>query len=217
MIYYNFDDIIQKNELLNSLFTNNEWWEDYYKYIDLQANLKSITTEIITNNYISKSALIENNVTIKGPVIILDNCEIYSGSYIVGPALIGYDCKIGPNSFINSNCIIGNHIKIGQCAEIKCSVIMDKSKLYSLSYIGHSIIGKKVKIGSGVITAISRFDDCSIKIRYKNIELDSKQNKFGAIIGNETQIGIGVKILPGKVIKPKENIYPNSIINRDIL
>jgi bifunctional UDP-N-acetylglucosamine pyrophosphorylase/glucosamine-1-phosphate N-acetyltransferase len=213
----NLYDFIKPNPLLYELFQTDSWWDDYKKYIDLQSNIKEITRGIIDDTYIDKSAEIEDNVTIKGPVIILEDCEILSGSYIRGPTIIGSDCGIGPNCLINSYCVLGNGVDVGQGAELRCSIIMDGCKIYHFSYIGHSILGRNVNVGAGVITAVRRFDNSLINIRHKGNEISSQRSKFGAIIGNDTQIGIGVKILEGRVIKPNSKVYPGSLVKNNII
>jgi len=151
-------------------------------------------------------------------VIIQRGTKIFSGAYIEGPTIIGKNCYIGPNCHIRPYCMIGNDVTIGQGAEIKASILLDKCKISHFSYIGNSLLGRNVNIAAGVITAVRRFDNQNIVIFLPTgKQYDTGKYKFGAIIGDNVQIGIGVLILPGRIIKPNSTVEPGIIVRKNIL
>ncbi len=209
-----FNNLLKKSKDLETFFTDTDWWTNLHDYAMYVCNIKSMVREIVTKTKISASAVIEENVTIKGPVVICNKVRVRSGAYIVGPTIIGDNSLIGPNCFLNSNLVIGPKTKIAQGAEIKNSILKRNVAMYHFSYIGDSLVGENVNIAAGVITAVQRFDKANIKIHINNSRLDTARSKYGAIIGDNVQLGVNTIILPGRIIQPDSIIPPGMIITR---
>ncbi len=120
-------------------FVVEGWWKDTGKPEDvLDANqliLETIKTDI--------KGTVEDNVKIKGRVVIGENTVIKSGSVIKGPAIIGKDCEIkgyvGPYTSIGDNTIIIE-------SEIDSSIIIGNSIIRSDKRITESLLGQNSKI-----------------------------------------------------------------------
>ncbi len=153
---------------------------------------------------------------IKGPAIIGKGTIIKSGAYIEGPVYIGENCQIGPNCFIKGVTNIGNNCKIGQGTEIKNSIIGDNSKIPHLNYVGDSIIGENCNLGAGVILANFRFDGKTIKTMVKGEKIDTKREKFGAVLGNNIKVGVNSSLMPGVLIGSNCIIGPHSLVMENI-
>lgn len=159
---------------------------------------------------------VESNATIKGNVSIGKGTVVKNGSYIEGPVIIGENCSIGPNCYIRSSTTIGNSCRIGNAVEIKNSIIMDKTRISHLSYLGDSVIGSDVNIGGGTIAANIRHDNQNIK-SYVNKKLtDTGRRKFGTVIGDGVKTGMNTSIYPGRKIWPGKQTAPCQVIDRDI-
>ena len=159
---------------------------------------------------------VEENVKIKGKVIIEEGAEIKSGTYIEGPVYIGKESKIGPNSYIRPYTVLSEKVKIGAFVEVKESVIMEGTKIPHLSYVGDSVIAEDVNFGAGTIIANLRFDEKEVKVNIKGKRISSGRKKLGAIIGGHVRTGINVTILPGVKIGAYAWIYPGAVVNRDV-
>ncbi len=110
------------------------------------------------------------NATIEDGVIILSNCVIEN-------AVVGANSRIGPFARLRPETVLATDTHIGNFVEIKKSVIGQGSKVNHLSYIGDSLIGKKVNIGAGTITC--NYDGVN---KFQTIIED------GAFIGSDTQL-----------------------------
>ena len=161
---------------------------------------------------------IEKGVTVKGQLALGKGSLIKSGAYIEGPVVIGENCAIGPNCFIRGATSIGNDCKVGNAVEIKNCVIYDNSSVPHLSYIGDSVIGEHVNLGAGTITANLRFDHKEIKTIINGEKVNTLRKKCGAFVGDHAQTGInvslmpGVKIWPGRWIKPATTVYEDVVL-----
>lgn len=201
----------EDNLKINYEIVNQYWIPITYAWNLLDAN-DFFLSKIKSKN----SAIIEENVTIKGEVIIGKDTLVKSGSYIEGPAIIGNDCVIGPNCYIRKNSTIGNFSKIGNAVEIKNTIIGERTNINHLSYVGDSVIGDNVNFGAGTITANLRHDNNSIKTPLKGKIIDTKRRKLGTIVGDGVHTGINTSIYPGRKLAPDSTTLPGEIISKDI-
>jgi UDP-N-acetylglucosamine diphosphorylase/glucosamine-1-phosphate N-acetyltransferase len=159
---------------------------------------------------------VENNVTIKPPIRLGKNSILRAGTYIEGPAVIGENCDIGPNSYVRPFTSIGDKCRIGNACEIKNSIIMNRTHIPHLSYVGDSIIGENVNFGAGTITANLRLDEKPIYVTIKGERVNSGRRKLGALVGDNVKTGIGVMIMPGVSVGPGSAIGANTIVSSDV-
>jgi NDP-sugar pyrophosphorylase family protein len=166
---------------------------------------------------------IESFAYLKGNIIIGDNCTIESGVRITGNVVIGNNVHIyhgatitgsSPQTDMPQSVWIGNDVKIYQGSIIKASIILDNCRVYSNCYIGASVVGKNVLIGSGVkmVDAKFRQKNQMIIIRHPLETIDTELTKFGGAIGNNVEIGSNVTIYPGTIILPDSSILPNDTV-----
>lgn len=172
-----------------------EWRDIVYPWNLLDANeeiLKKMEEEI--------KGKVEDNVTIKGKVVVGEGSKILNGSYIEGPAIIGKDCKIGPNCYIRPYTSIGDGCHVGNACEVKNSIIMDGSKIPHQNYVGDSIIGSNCNLGAGTKIANLRFDKKNIEVYLNGKKIDTGRKKLGVIMGDNVQTGINAMINVGTII-----------------
>ena len=148
------------------------------------------------------------------------NTEILSGVVVEGDIIVGENCKIGPHCYLRGPLVIGNDCRIGQGVEVKNSIVGNSSSIPHLSYVGDSIIGDNVNFGAGSIIANVLHQEKTISSPiYKNggIEMiNTGKRKLGAIIGDNTRLGIGTMILPGRKLAPNSQSLPQSLIREDL-
>jgi UDP-N-acetylglucosamine diphosphorylase / glucose-1-phosphate thymidylyltransferase / UDP-N-acetylgalactosamine diphosphorylase / glucosamine-1-phosphate N-acetyltransferase / galactosamine-1-phosphate N-acetyltransferase len=148
---------------------------------------------IIENNIaIHKSAIVEQGVIMKGTIIISENCFVGANAYLRGPIFLSKGVKIGPSS------------------EIKQSIIFDKTTIAHFNYIGNSIIGENTNFEAGSICAnhYNEREDKSIFIKHNDQIIDTKTEKFGALVGDNSKIGANAVLSPGTILEK------NSIVRR---
>ncbi|HYG37628.1 MAG TPA: DapH/DapD/GlmU-related protein [Cytophagales bacterium] len=141
---------------------------------------------------IHPSAIIETNVTLKGP------------------AIVGENCFVGANAYLRGGVFLGRGTKIGTSCEVKTTIIMNNSGIAHFNFIGDSIIGSHVNFEAGSITA-NHFNervDKKIKVFFNSTEVDTNVEKFGALVGDNSKIGSNAVLSPGTIL------HPNSIVGR---
>jgi len=159
---------------------------------------------------------VHKNAVIEGEVGIGEGTVVRAGAYIIGPTIIGKDCIIGPNCFIRACTAIGDNCHIGNAVEIKNSIIMDKTNVPHLSYVGDSIIGEGCNFGAGTNIANLRFDNAEVKMNIQGEKQSSGRRKLGCVVADNVKTGINVSIMPGKKIGPNKLIPPNFVVEKDM-
>lgn len=152
---------------------------------------------------------------ITGRVSIGNGTTIRPGVVIDGPVCIGDNCRIGPNCWIRPGSTIGNNCRVGQSVEIKNSILFDGTAVSHLSYVGDSVLGERVNLGCGTVTANFRHDGGRHKSLVNGVLIDTGRVKLGTIAGDDVHIGINTSIYPGRKFWPGTRTLPGEIVSAD--
>ncbi len=160
--------------------------------------------------------VVEQGAVLKGPIWLEDGATVKSGSYLEGPAYIGKGSRIGPNARIRPGACFEDGVVIGTSCEVKNSIVMRRTRIPHLSYVGDSVIGENCNIGAGTITANIRLDEEPIKMRIKGRPQSAVRKKLGVIMGDGGQTGINASLMPGVRIGSNSWIGPGVILSKDV-
>ena len=154
-----------------------------------------------------------NNITLdisNGPIHIDETAKIGEYVRIEGPSFIGKNAEIRHSAYLRKGSWICENAVVGHCSEIKNSVLLPGSKAPHFNYVGDSILGFDVNIGAGVKLSNVRNDRRSIMVELINGDkIDTKLMKFGALIGDGSELGCNVVSNPGTILEPGIMIHPN--------
>ncbi|MBF0275012.1 MAG: NTP transferase domain-containing protein [Nitrospinae bacterium] len=218
---YSFFDSLEKSNFsmesaLKDFMTNNklkgciweeEWIDIVYPWDLLNAN--RIIMSKWNGIHIDKTAKISRSVHIDGSVYIDSGAEIKGGTIIRGPAYIGKNCYIGNNALIRKHSSLGSGTLVGYGVEIKNCLLFEKAQIGRLSFIGDSVIGENVDIGSGVMTVNRQenFENISVKLGKETV--NTELTKLGICVGNNSIIGGNHTFRPGTIIEADAEIPTN--------
>ena len=169
-------------------------------------------SKVLLKTVISKrkmSGITNGRVRFYNNYFIGRNTQIYNDVTIIGPVIIGENCTIMPGALIRPGTIIGNGCIIGHGSEVKNSVIQNRAKVQSLTFVGDSIIGKSARIGSGVITANRNFNQSNVFVKTGDGQkIDTGAQFFGCALGDNSRVGANCVTQPGTLIGKYCWIYP---------
>ena len=203
--------IQDKKSVLAVQIPREEWLDVGRPWDLLEANRQVLSRMEPTLN-----GEIEDGTHLIGPVAVADGARIRSGAYIEGPVFIDKNSDVGPNCYIRPHTSIGENVRIGNACEIKNSIIMDKTHVGHLSYVGDSIIGADSNLGAGSTVANFRLDGKTIRMTVKDEVVDSERRKLGVILGDGVKTGINTLFMPGVKIGQNCLIGPNLVVSRDV-
>jgi NDP-sugar pyrophosphorylase family protein len=141
-------------------------------------------------------------------VFIGEGTVVEDGAMIKGPAIIGRNCEIRHNAYVREDVIIGDGCVIGNSSELKNCLLFNEAKVPHLAYAGDTIFGYKAHLGAGVKISNIKLMPSNIMVEINGKAFDTGLRKFGALLGDETDIGCNSVLNPGSVIGRGSAIYP---------
>lgn len=145
-------------------------------------------------------------------VWIAKSATVAPTAYIHGPAIIGKGAEVRHCAFIRGNAIVGEGAVVGNSTELKNVVLFNKVQVPHYNYVGDSILGYKAHMGAGSITSNVKSDKKLVVVKGRDGQIETGLKKFGAMLGDEVEVGCGSVLNPGTVIGPHSNIYPLSSV-----
>lgn len=192
---YNLDETIAKDIFEGCLYP----WEVLPKIKDFIINLG----ENLNNEEYDKVG--EN-------VWIAKSAKVAESAYINGPTIIGKNAEIRHCAFIRGNVIVGENAVVGNSTELKNVILFNNVQVPHYNYVGDSILGYKSHMGAGSITSNVKSDKKLVIVKSEDEKIETGLKKFGAMLGDNVEVGCGSVLNPGTVIGKNTNIYPLSSV-----
>lgn len=143
---------------------------------------------------------------------IAKSAKVAPTAYIAGPAIIGKNAEIRHCAFVRGKAIVGEGAVVGNSTELKNVILFNKVQVPHYNYIGDSILGYKSHMGAGSITSNVKSDKKLVIVKNGKEQIETGLKKFGAMLGDEVEVGCGSVLNPGTVIGKHTNIYPLSSV-----
>ena len=105
-----------------------------------------------------------------------------------------------------ANCVVGNS------TELKNVILFNHVQVPHYNYVGDSILGYKAHMGAGSITSNVKSNKSLVEVNCDGEKIATGLKKFGAILGDHTEIGCNSVLNPGCVIGKGSQIYPVSTV-----
>lgn len=167
------------------------WWEE------LTNVRRAILLETERDLQVGENTYISGDALLKGNIVIGDNCMIGNGVILRG------DVRIGDN------------VRIGYGVEVKDAVIKDNTTIGPLCYLGDSLVEDNVYLGALVRTSNHRLDRKCVKSWNGQAYEDTGLDKLGAWIKAGSSLGVGVVILPGRIVPEGSIFSPHIVITKN--
>jgi NDP-sugar pyrophosphorylase family protein len=142
-------------------------------------------------------------------VSIGEGTVVEDGAMIQGPAIIGRNCRIRHNAYIRENVLVGDGCVVGNACELKAAVLFNGAQVPHFNYVGDSILGYRAHLGAGVKISNLKISAGNVTVELEGKPLDTGLRKFGALIGDEAEIGCNAVLNPGSILGRGALIYPN--------
>ena len=172
--------------------------------------LKKIKAYIAANLRPAQYHRLEGEAYIGPNVFIGEGTVVEHGAMIKGPAIIGKNCQIRHNAYIREDVIVGDNCVIGNACEFKNALLFNNAQVPHFSYVGDSIFGYKAHLGAGVKISNVKLAPENVTVEKDGIPFDTGLRKFGALLGDNTDIGCNSVLNPGSIIGRGSMIYPNT-------
>jgi UDP-N-acetylglucosamine diphosphorylase / glucose-1-phosphate thymidylyltransferase / UDP-N-acetylgalactosamine diphosphorylase / glucosamine-1-phosphate N-acetyltransferase / galactosamine-1-phosphate N-acetyltransferase len=128
---------------------------------------------------------------------------------IQGPAIIGRNCVIRHNAYIRSHVVVGDNCVVGNASELKQALLFNGAQVPHFNYVGDSILGHRVHLGAGVKISNFKLDGSNVLVDLEGKPFDTGLRKFGALIGDRSDVGCNAVLNPGSILGRNTIVYPN--------
>ena len=192
---YNLDETIAK-----TVFDGCEYpWEVLPKIKDFILEL-------------GKTLSLEEYDKVGDSVWIAKSAKVAPTAFINGPAIIGKNAEVRHCAFIRGSAIVGENAVVGNSTELKNVILFNNVQVPHYNYVGDSILGYKSHMGAGSITSNVKSDKKLVAVKDGENRIETGLKKFGAMLGDNVEVGCGSILNPGSVIGRNTNIYPLSSV-----
>lgn len=145
-------------------------------------------------------------------VWIHKSATVAPSAYIGSPCIIGEGAEIRHCAFIRESAFIGKNCVVGNSTELKNVILFDCVQVPHYNYAGDSILGYKSHMGAGAITSNVKSDQSLVTVNTGEEKIETGLKKFGAILGDNVEVGCNTVLNPGTVVGNNSNIYPLSCV-----
>ena len=143
---------------------------------------------------------------------IAKSAKVFPSAYIAGPCIIDEDAEVRHCAFIRGSAIVGKGCVVGNSTELKNVILFNKVQVPHYNYVGDSILGFKAHMGAGSITSNVKSDKTLVVVKSDGENIETGLKKFGAMLGDNVEVGCNSVLNPGTVIGRSTNIYPTSCV-----
>jgi UDP-N-acetylglucosamine diphosphorylase / glucose-1-phosphate thymidylyltransferase / UDP-N-acetylgalactosamine diphosphorylase / glucosamine-1-phosphate N-acetyltransferase / galactosamine-1-phosphate N-acetyltransferase len=182
----------------SQLFEAHKRYSPWDFIIELPAILNRRIDEL-SNEYnirngvaIHKTAMVEEHVVLKGPIIVSAHAFI------------------GAHAYLRGGVFLGEHVVAGPGCEIKTSIVSAHTALAHFNFVGDSLLGSHVNLEAGSVLAnhYNEREDKTIYVTINGKVIPIPTVKFGSLVGDHTRIGANAVLSPGTLLEP------GAVVNR---
>lgn len=127
-----------------------------------------------------------------------------------GPCIVDEEAEVRHCAFVRGSAIIGKGAVVGNSTELKNVILFNKVQVPHYNYVGDSILGFKAHMGAGSITSNVKSDKTLVVVKSSEEQIETGLKKFGAMLGDNVEVGCNSVLCPGTVIGRNTNVYPLS-------
>lgn len=167
-----------------------------------------------------KDFILELGATLEGYDQLGENiwvhptAKIAESALLTGPLIVCENAEIRHCAFIRGNAIVGAGATVGNSVELKNCILFNESQVPHFNYCGDSVLGYKSHIGAGGITSNLKSDKTNVVVKdfASGEKLETGLRKFGAMLGDNVEVGCNSVLNPGTVIGANSMVYPTSCV-----
>ena len=145
-------------------------------------------------------------------VWVAKDATVFPSAYLGAPCIIDHGAEVRHCAFIRGSAIVGKNAVVGNSVELKNVVLFDNVQTPQYNYVGDSVLGYKAHMGAGSITSNVKSDKTLVCVKTPDGPIETGRKKFGAMLGDNVEVGCNSVLNPGTIVCRGSNIYPTSCV-----
>jgi bifunctional N-acetylglucosamine-1-phosphate-uridyltransferase/glucosamine-1-phosphate-acetyltransferase GlmU-like protein len=175
---------------------------------EITTTLPGIITQLISR--------LGDGYTTRNGIAIHSSAVVEEAVILKAPLLIGPKCFIGAHAYLRGGVYLGHSSSVGPGCEVKTSIIFSHTEIAHLNFIGDSVIGSHINFEAGSMAAnyYNERKDKSISVRHQAEVIHTGVEKFGSLVGDHSKIGANAVLSPGTILIPGTVVKRLELINQ---
>ncbi len=145
-------------------------------------------------------------------VWVAKDAKVFPSAYLGEPCIIDHGAEVRHCAFIRGSAIVGKNAVVGNSVELKNVILFDNVQTPHYNYVGDSVLGYKAHMGAGSITSNVKSDKTLVVVKAEDEQIATGRKKFGAMLGDNVEVGCNSVLNPGTVVGRGSHIYPTSSV-----
>ena len=140
------------------------------------------------------------------------SAKVFPSAYLGALCIIGPETEVRHCAFIRGSALVGAGCVVGNSVELKNAILFDRVQTPHYNYVGDSILGYRSHMGAGSITSNVKSDKKLVVVHDGTERMETGIKKFGAMLGDNVEVGCNAVLNPGTVIGRRSSVYPTSCV-----
>jgi UDP-N-acetylglucosamine diphosphorylase / glucose-1-phosphate thymidylyltransferase / UDP-N-acetylgalactosamine diphosphorylase / glucosamine-1-phosphate N-acetyltransferase / galactosamine-1-phosphate N-acetyltransferase len=191
------------------------WWADELAGLHLMTGLNELTLPDRLPGYRRVDGALSRQWPRRGHALVHETSIVHPGVSYFGPVLVGPDCELGPHATIYGPTIVESGSYLGPSAEIRRCLLLAGAEVSHMSYVGHSVLGRRVRLGAFFCSAVRNLRRGTVHLLRDGVLVDTGEVAIGCVLADGTQTGVHVTVMPGRRIVRTPVVMPNAIVTRN--
>jgi bifunctional UDP-N-acetylglucosamine pyrophosphorylase/glucosamine-1-phosphate N-acetyltransferase len=188
------------------------WWRDELLGLHVMAGLSDLSLPGALPAYRRIEAARSVQWRWTGHALVHESSIVHSGVNFFGPVLIGPECEIGPNATIYGPTVVESGSYLGPGAEIRRCLLLSGAEVAHTSYVGHSVLGRKVRLGAFFCCAVRNLRRGTVHMISDGALVDTGEVTLGCVIADGTETGVRATVMPGRRIVGTPIVPANALV-----
>jgi UDP-N-acetylglucosamine diphosphorylase / glucose-1-phosphate thymidylyltransferase / UDP-N-acetylgalactosamine diphosphorylase / glucosamine-1-phosphate N-acetyltransferase / galactosamine-1-phosphate N-acetyltransferase len=191
------------------------WWHDDLAGLHLMSGLTELALPDQLPGYRRVDGAQSRQWPRRGHALVHETSIVHPGVNFFGPVLVGPDCELGPHATIYGPTIVESGSYLGPSAEIRRCLLLAGAEVSHMSYVGHSVVGRQVRLGAFFCSAVRNLRRGTVHMLHDGVLVDTGEVTIGCVIADGTQTGVHVTVMPGRRIVATPAVMANAIVTRN--
>jgi NDP-sugar pyrophosphorylase family protein len=197
---------------LRTCLAEPRWWADERQGLYVVRDLSSLTLPTALAGYRVVPGTRSPRWDWPGHALVHRTATVHQGVSLFGPVLIGPGCEIGPNASIFGPTVVQSGAYVGPGAEIRRSLLLSGAEVAHLSFVGHSVIGRNVRLGAFFCSAVRNLRRGTVHILHAGVLVDTGEERLGCVIADGTETGVHTTVMPGRRLVASPVVAAHSVV-----
>jgi len=201
--------------VLRDCITEPRWWQDELQGLHVMAGLSELSLPDSLKGYKRVDTAESVQWRWKGHTLVHESSIVHRGVNFFGPVLIGPDCEIGPNATVYGPTVVESGSYLGPGAEIRRCLLLAGAEVAHTSYVGHSVLGRKVRLGAFFCAAVRNLHRGTVHMMSEGALVDTGEVTIGCVIADGIETGVRATVMPGRRIVETPVVPANALVMKN--